>query len=86
SVGLLNDGRSLLVIQGSGSFYTNNNWYTEVEYSHKYLKSMFNFLGIQNYQIIRVQGTAIQNRDEILEKAYNEAFEAAKQLSNTVMS
>ncbi len=31
SVGLLNDGRSMVIIQGSGSIYTNNDWYTEVE-------------------------------------------------------
>ncbi|ASS73631.1 FMN-dependent NADH-azoreductase [Tumebacillus algifaecis] len=81
SVGLLNDGRSLLVIQGSGGIYTNNDWYTEVEYSHKYLKSMFNFLGVKDYQIIRVQGTAIIDRDEILNKAYKEAEEAAAHFS-----
>lgn len=81
SVGLLKDGRSLIVIQGSGGVYTNNDWYTEVEYSHKYLKSMFNFLGVEDYQIIRVQGTAVLNRDEILEKAYREAEAAASHLS-----
>lgn len=81
SVGLLKDGRSLIVIQGSGGVYTNNDWYTEVEYSHKYLKSMFNFLGVEDYQIIRVQGTAVLNRDEILEKAYKEAEAAASHLS-----
>jgi FMN-dependent NADH-azoreductase len=81
SVGLLKDGRSLLVIQGSGGVYTNNDWYTEVEYSHKYLKSMFNFLGVEDYQIIRAQGTAFLNHDEILEKAYKEAEAAASHLS-----
>jgi FMN-dependent NADH-azoreductase len=82
SVGLLNDGRSILVIQGSGSLYTNDDWYTEVEYSHKYLKSMFNFLGIEDYQIIRAQGTAILKWDEILDKAYHEAEEAAQRLTS----
>ncbi|TDL74901.1 FMN-dependent NADH-azoreductase [Peribacillus frigoritolerans] len=81
SVGLLKDGRSILVIQASGAVYTNNDWYTEVEYSHKYLKSMFNFMGLEDYQIIRVQGTAVLNHDEILEKAYKEAEEAATHLS-----
>ncbi|MBO0962626.1 NAD(P)H-dependent oxidoreductase [Neobacillus sp. MM2021_6] len=80
-VGLLKDGRSLLVIQASGSIYTNNDWYTEVEYSHKYLKSMFNLMGIEDYQIIRVQGTALLNREDILEKAYKEAEKAAVRLS-----
>ncbi|MDQ0899105.1 MULTISPECIES: FMN-dependent NADH-azoreductase [unclassified Paenibacillus] len=86
SVGLLNDGRSILVIQGSGGVYTNNDWYTEVEYSHKYLKSMFNFLGLEDYQIIRAQGTAIRNREVVLEEAYKDADQAAKHLSGLVRS
>ncbi len=73
SVGLLKDGRSLLVIQASGGIYTNIDWYTEVEYSHKYLKSMFNFLGIEDYQIIRAQGTNLLEQNEVLQKAYKEA-------------
>ncbi|MFE5319455.1 FMN-dependent NADH-azoreductase [Paenibacillus sp. NPDC056579] len=81
SVGLLKDGRSLVVIQGSGGVYTNNDWYTEVEYSHKYLKSMFNFLGVEDYRIIRAQGTSIMKPEEVLEQAYQEAEEAARHLS-----
>ncbi|AJS58532.1 FMN-dependent NADH-azoreductase [Paenibacillus sp. IHBB 10380] len=81
SVGLLKDGRSMLVIQGSGAIYTNNDWYTEIEYSHKYLKSMFNFFGIEDYQILRAQGTDILDRDEVLQKAYKEAEEAASNLA-----
>ena len=81
SVGLLKDGRSMIVIQGSGSIYTNNDWYTEVEYSHKYLKSMFNFLGIEDYEILRVQGTSVLSEDEVLRKAYLEAEEAASILA-----
>jgi FMN-dependent NADH-azoreductase len=81
SVGLLKDGRRLLVIQASGGIYTNNDWYTEVEYSHKYLKSMFNFLGIEDYQIIRAQGTNLLEPNEVLEKAYKEVEEAASRLA-----
>ncbi|WP_136606137.1 FMN-dependent NADH-azoreductase [Paenibacillus dokdonensis] len=81
SVGLLKDGRSIVVIQGSGGIYTNNDWYTEVEYSHKYLKSMFNFFGIEDYQILRVQGTDILDRDEALQKGYIEAEDAASKLA-----
>ncbi|MEH7344733.1 NAD(P)H-dependent oxidoreductase [Bacillus sp. JJ1532] len=82
SVGLLNDGRRMLVIQASGSIYTNNDRYTEVEYSNKYLKSMFvNFLGIEDYQIIRAQGTALLSPIEVLQKAYKEAEEAASRLA-----
>lgn len=81
SVGLLMDGRSMVVIQGSGAIYTNNDWYTEIEYSHKYLKSMFNFFGIEDYEIVRVQGTDLLDRNEVLEKGYKEAEELASQLA-----
>jgi FMN-dependent NADH-azoreductase len=81
SVGLLKDGRRMLVIQASGGIYTNDDWYTEVEYSHKYLKSMFNFLGIEDYQIIRAQGTALLEPNEVLEKAYKEVEEAASRIA-----
>ena len=77
SVGLLTDGRSVLVIQSSDGIYTNNDWYTEVEYSHKYLKSMFNFMGIDRYRIIRAQGNAVLDRKDILAQAFREAEEAA---------
>lgn len=81
SVGLLNDGRRMLVIQASGSIYTNDDWYEEVEYSNKYLKSMFNFLGIEDYQIIRVQGTALLSPEDVLQKANKEVEEAASRLA-----
>lgn len=81
SVGLLKDGRRMLVIQASGGIYTNNDWYTEVEFSHKYLKSMFNFLGIEDYQIIRAQGTNVLEPNEVLQKAYKEVEEAASRLA-----
>ena len=81
SVGLLKDGRRILIIQASGAIYTNDDWYTGVEYSHKYLKSMFNFLGIEDYQIIRAQGTALLEPNEVLQKAFKEAEEAASRLA-----
>jgi FMN-dependent NADH-azoreductase len=84
SVGLLTDGRSLLVIQGSGGIYTNDDWYTEIEFSHKYLKSMFTFLGIEDYQIIRAQGTNVLDKTEVLDKAKKEAQEAAARLANKI--
>ncbi|OAB42132.1 FMN-dependent NADH-azoreductase [Paenibacillus glacialis] len=81
SVGLLKDGRSMVVIQASGSIYTNDDWYTEVEYSHKYLKSIFNYFGIEDFETIRVQGTAILDRNEVLKKGYKEAEEQALKLA-----
>ncbi|MDF2834983.1 MAG: FMN-dependent NADH-azoreductase [Paenibacillus sp.] len=81
SIGLLKDGRKMLLIQGSGSIYTRGDWYTEVEYSYKYLKSMFNFLGIEDFDIVRVQGTSILDKDDILQKAYKEAVAAAYKMA-----
>ncbi|MBB3128207.1 FMN-dependent NADH-azoreductase [Paenibacillus rhizosphaerae] len=78
SVGLLKDGRNVLVIQGSGSKYTNNNWYTEVEYSHQYLRSMFTFMGFDSYEIIRAQGNAVLPKETVLEQARQEAVQAAE--------
>jgi FMN-dependent NADH-azoreductase len=83
-VGLLTDGRSLLVIQGSGGIYTNNDWYTDNEFSHKYLKSMFHFLGVEDYQIIRAQGTNLLDKMDVLEKAKKEARDAAARLAKKV--
>lgn len=81
-MGLLKDGRRLLVNQASGGVYTNNDWYTEVDYSHKYLKSMFNFIGIEDFQIIRAQGTALLEPNEVLQKAYKESEDAASRLAH----
>ncbi|KOP66718.1 FMN-dependent NADH-azoreductase [Bacillus sp. FJAT-18019] len=85
SVGLLKDGRRMLIIQASGSIYTNDDWYTEVDYSQKYLKSMFNFIGIEDYQVIRAQGTALLTLNEVLQKAYKEAEEAASRLASELI-
>ncbi|WP_274651200.1 FMN-dependent NADH-azoreductase [Paenibacillus humicola] len=83
-VGLLTDGRSVLVIQGSGAIYTNNDWYTDNEFSHKYLKSMFNFLGVEDYQIIRAQGTNVLDKADVLKNAKKDAEEAAAHLAKKV--
>ncbi|MEY2355980.1 FMN-dependent NADH-azoreductase [Lysinibacillus capsici] len=82
SVGLLNDGRSMIIIQASGSIYTNGDWYTEVEYSYKYLKSMFAFLGIEDFNILRVQGTALLNTEDVLQNALYQADQLSVELAN----
>lgn len=81
SVGLLDDGRSVVAIQASGSIYTNNDFYTELEYSIKYLKSMFDLMGIEDFETIRIQGTAFLDRKEVVQKAYKEAEEQASKLA-----
>lgn len=81
SVGLLNDGRSIVTIQASGSIYTNNDFYTELEYSNKFLKSMFYLMGIEDFETIRIQGTGFLDRNEVLQKGYKEAEEQASKLA-----
>ncbi|MEY9974429.1 FMN-dependent NADH-azoreductase [Lysinibacillus sp. RC46] len=71
-----------VVIQASGSLYTNDDWYTEVEYSYKYLKSMFNFLGIEDFKILRVQGTALLNTEDILQNALNDSDQLSVELAH----
>ncbi|MFD2613440.1 FMN-dependent NADH-azoreductase [Paenibacillus gansuensis] len=81
SVGLLDDGRSVVTIQASGSIYTNNDFYTELEYSNKFLKSIFYLMGIEDFEAVRIQGTAFLDRNEVLQKAYKEAEEQASKLA-----
>lgn len=42
---------------------------------------MFNFIGVEKYQIIRAQGNAILDRGDILAKAFQEAESAAASLT-----
>jgi FMN-dependent NADH-azoreductase len=42
---------------------------------------MFNFFGIEDYEIVRVQGTDLLDRNEVLEKGYKEAQQLATQLA-----
>ena len=42
---------------------------------------MFNFLGIEDYQIVRAQGTNVLDPNEVVEKAYKEVEEAASRLA-----
>lgn len=80
--GLLTGNRSVLVIQASDGVYTNNDWNTELEFSHKYLKSMFQLLGVEAYQIIRAQGHATFKKEEILLKASEEVRIAVEKWIN----
>lgn len=46
---------------------------------------MFNFLGIEDYQIIRAQGTNLLEPNVVLEKAYKEVEEAASRLASKLI-
>lgn len=70
SVGLMTDDYNVLVLQSSGSIYTMNDSYTPLEFSHYYLKAMFQeIMGFNQFDIIRAQGTALLDSDTILKTA-----------------
>lgn len=73
SVGLMTDDRKLLLLQSSGSVYTNRDRYTPLEFSHFYLKAMFvEMMGFNSFDIVRAQGTATGTftQEQILNQAY----------------
>lgn len=71
----MSNNRNLLIIQSSGSIYTNNVRYKPSEFSYYYQKEMFeNITGFNETYIARAQGTTIQPIDEqqILSDAVND--------------
>ncbi|MFL0436820.1 FMN-dependent NADH-azoreductase [Bacillus pumilus] len=70
SVGLMTDDYRVLLLQASGSIFTNHDRYTPLEFSHYYLKEIFqNLMGFQQFHIVRAQGTAILEEETILTSA-----------------
>ncbi|WP_204123062.1 FMN-dependent NADH-azoreductase [Lacticaseibacillus mingshuiensis] len=64
SVGLMTDDRRVLLLQGSGSIYTNDDRYTPLEFSRTYLRAIFTeLMGFDRFQIVRAQGTQVQDAD-----------------------
>lgn len=73
SEGLMTDGRKALLLQSSGSVYTNNDRYTPLEFSQNYLREMFtNIMGFAQFDTVRAQGTALSayTREDILQNAF----------------
>ncbi|WP_208606143.1 hypothetical protein [Rodentibacter trehalosifermentans] len=71
----MNDGRKVLMMQSSGSIYTNNDRYTPLDISYQYLKGVFNeIMGFNEFDIIRLQGTSLSavNNEEALANALAE--------------
>lgn len=84
SVGLMKDGRKALLLQSSGSIYTNNDRYTPLEYGSFYLRSMFvEIMGFDDFQTIRAQGSDVQEADRhiILQTAFAEIDKALPQFT-----
>lgn len=77
-IGLLNDGRKMVVIQASDGIYSNPGWYADAEFSNKYMHFISRFVGIEDYTIIRAEGGAFLDKQAILDKAFLQADEVAQ--------
>ncbi|MEG0254120.1 FMN-dependent NADH-azoreductase [Vagococcus sp.] len=76
SVGLMTDDYKVLMIQASGSIYTNKDRYTSLDISHLFIKGIFQeIMGFDDFYKIRLQGTAILNSEDIIEKGINDLEE-----------
>ena len=79
SEGLMTDDYKLLVIQSSGSIYTNEDRYQKLDISHLYLQGIFKeIMGFSAVDMVRVEGTAILPKKEIITKGLldlNQAFD-----------
>lgn len=57
SVGLMTDNYKVMLLQASGSIYTNNDRYTPLEFSRMYLQGIFEeLMGFDKFSIVRIQG------------------------------
>lgn len=73
SVGLMTDNYRVMLLQASGSIYTNNDRYTPLEFSRLYLQGIFQeLMGFDKFSIVRAQGLQTNGVD------VNEALQQAK--------
>lgn len=57
SVGLMTDNYKVMLLQASGSIYTNNDRYTPLEFSRMYLQGIFEeLMGFDKFSIVRIEG------------------------------
>ncbi|MFC6170920.1 FMN-dependent NADH-azoreductase [Loigolactobacillus jiayinensis] len=80
SVGLMTDDYKVLLLQASGSIYTNNDRYTSLDISRFYLQKMFEeIMGFDQFYIARAQGTATLAANQVLAAAAAELDQAFAQ-------
>lgn len=75
SVGLMTDNYRVMLLQASGSIYTNNDRYTPLEFSRMYLQGIFEeLMGFDNFLIVRAQGLQTNGIDvsKTMEQAKND--------------
>lgn len=84
SVGLMTEDYNLLLVQASGSIYTQNDRYTPLEFSHYYLKEIFQeIMGFNKFKIVRAQGTALLAANSIIETAKADMLHAVEDFYKT---
>lgn len=85
SVGLM-QGHKCLLLQASGCVYSDkNSRYTNMDFSHQYLETMFkNIMNFDEFNIIRAEGTDFLNRKDILDRSNKEIQEYIKIFYNSI--
>lgn len=85
SVGLMTDNYKALLLQSSGTVYTNDDRYTPLEFSYHYLKNMFEeIMGFDALYIARAQGTAVLPAAEVWEGANNDLNEVFSEFYSSI--
>ncbi len=71
SEGLLDNSKRIVYVQVSGSEYTQDMRYIQMDIAPYYVRTIFNVMGISHLDLVRVQGTALSrnNKDELVNKA-----------------
>lgn len=75
SEGLMTDNYKAMLLQASGSIYTNNDRYTPLEFSRLYLQGIFKeLMGFDQFSIVRAQGLQSDgvDVDEAMQQAKND--------------
>ncbi len=71
SIGLMTDDYKILFLLASGSIYTADNIYSTIDFAPKYIQTIFQeMMGFESFQLVRAEGTATENGNEILANAY----------------
>ncbi|WP_271328169.1 FMN-dependent NADH-azoreductase [Lactococcus muris] len=73
SEGLMKDNYKVLMLFASGSVYTADNIYKSVDIAPHYMQTIFQeMMGFDDFQLVRAEGTATQDKDEILTSAFTD--------------
>ena len=79
STGLMTDDYRALLLFASGSVYSENNFYQDLDFAPQYLKMIFSeIMGFDTFEIVRAEGTATLAKNKILDKAKENLDKALK--------